>query len=176
MTKREVIGVSIGVALVVVGFLSTTLSNEAYASSKGLKVFLTIENSQPSQNGRVAIFQDGNLMTSNEYFINSGRSELTLQYPSGWIDTGSFEICIRLSDGAEGCGDGYNSPEKKPEYVTVYIGQLDTSGLIDIPNQGNDQSQSQSQGSSNVNENSNALSQSQETKIYICNDKGCTVQ
>lgn len=162
------------IAMLIGAAAAAIISQEAYASSKGLKVFLTIENSQPSQNGRVAIFQDGSLMTSNEYFINSGRSELTLQYPSGWIDTGSFEICIRLSDGAEGCGDGYNSPEKKPEYVTVYIGQLDTSGLIDIPNQGNDQSQSQSQGSSN--ENNNALSQSQETKIYICNDKGCTVQ
>jgi hypothetical protein len=39
-----------------------------------------------------------------------------------------------------------------------------------------DQLQAQSQAQSSENENNNALSQSQETKIYICKENGCTEQ
>ncbi|MGH9982597.1 MAG: hypothetical protein ACRD8W_01415 [Nitrososphaeraceae archaeon] len=47
--------------------------------------------------------------------------------------------------------------------------------IVEQP-QAQSQSQSQSSNNNNENNNNNALSQSQETKIYICNEGGCKVQ
>jgi hypothetical protein len=123
---------------------------------KGLKVYLTIDSNQRSQDAFVTTYQYGDIVSSGpNIFVNQGTSEETLTYQSGQVDEGEFRICVRLNDGVEGCGNGYNSPEKKPEYVNININRQQV--LL-----GNNNAQSQSQ--------------SQETTIYICNDDGCRVQ
>ena len=51
------------------------------------------------------------------------------------IHTGEFKIYVELEDG---CGNGYNSKEKKPEYVSVNTNREQV--LIDEPNLGNSES------------------------------------
>jgi len=62
----------------------------------------------------------------------------------------------------------YDSPEKKPEYVTVNIHRDFTY----LDGNQNPQSQSQSQASENNNANSNTQSQT----IIICQHEKCEVQ
>ena len=94
-----------------------------------------------------------------------------MKYHKGSIENGNFEICVAVT-GLQSCGSGYDGPEKEPVYVRVSLQGAVGDPTPMILDNGN----SQAQSSSNNNENNNALSQSQETKIYICNDKGCNVQ
>lgn len=139
--------------------------------AKGLKVFLTIDTNQRNQDASIETYQHGNQIDTRTGFINTGITELTLQYPEALVETGDFRICVRLYDGVEGCGIGYNSPEKKPEYVSVNIQRQQV--LIDESNSGQSQSQSQSQS----NENNNADSNSNTNTVIVCppNEK-CVIQ
>ena len=95
------------------------------------------------------------------------KTEITLNYQKDQIDAGEFQICVRLNDGAQGCGNEYDSEAKRPEYVTVNIYSSNTPSPVEGP------SQSQSSSNNNNNENENSLSQSQATTIIICNDRKC---
>ena len=74
---------------------------------------------------------------------------------------------MTLNNGVNSCNTGYDGPEKEPEYVSI--------NLV-VTNDNNNGNEDQSQSQSSSNNNNNALSQSQETKIYICNDEGCKIQ
>jgi hypothetical protein len=147
-----------------------TTTNDVFA--KGLKVYLTVDSNQRSQQGTIQTSQYGRVVDTRFDWIPQGTTQLTLNYQESQIDNGEFQICISLEDIVSGCGNGYDSEEKKPEHVTV---SMHSSHVLLGELNGN--SQSQSQNSNNENNNNNALSQSQETKIIICTtEKGCIEQ
>jgi hypothetical protein len=154
------------VAITSVILMATT--NDLFAK-KGLKVYLTINSNQRSQDATIKTYQYDNVVDTRLDWIQQGTTELTLNYQKDQIENGEFQICVELWDGLQGCGNGYDEPEKKPEHVTVNIHR----NLVPL---NNENSQSQSQSSNNENENNNALSQSQETTIYICKENGCFPQ
>ena len=41
-------------------------------------------------------YQHGDRVFTHDAVIYSGSNEVTLQYPSGLIDTGEFRICVKL--------------------------------------------------------------------------------
>jgi len=73
-----------------------------------------------------------------------------------------FRICVSVSNGVQGCSQGYNSEEKKPETVNVNI-HNDLTYLAPEPQQEQQFGQSQSQ------------SQSDDDTIIICNEPRCEV-
>ena len=109
------------------------------ASSKGLKLYLTVNTNLPNQDIGIDTYQYGNRIYSHSGFINTGTNEITLNYPRDLVDNGPFRICIGTWNDGQACGDGYNSEEKKPEgvYVSLYV--------FAPPPEDTDQSQSQSQ-------------------------------
>lgn len=135
-----------------------------------------IDSNQRPQQAAIGTYQDGYRVSEEFYYINQGTTEITLQYREGAIENGEFDICVAVSGGIQGCGKGYDGPEKKPEYVRVNVHSDFVPVVEEEQNNGNSQSQSQSSNNENNNENNNALSQSQETKIYICNEGGCKIQ
>ena len=66
-------------------------STALQASGKGLKLYLTIDT---NLNGDIIIstYQYGDRVFTHDAVIHSGSNEITLQYPSGLIDTGEFRI------------------------------------------------------------------------------------
>lgn len=149
--------------------LMATTTNDVFA--KGLKVYLTVDSNQRSQEGTIRTYQYDQVVDTRFDWIPQGTTQLTLNYQEKQVENGEFQICITLEDSVSGCGNGYDSEEKKPEHVTVNI----HSPHVLLGNEGD--SQSQSQSSNNENDNNNALSQSQETKIIICTaEKGCREQ
>jgi hypothetical protein len=142
-----------------------------YVFAKGLKVYLTVDSNQRSQEGTIRTYQYDRVVNTRLDWIEQGITQLTLNYQEDQIDNGEFQICVKLWDGLEGCDNGYDGQEKKPENVYVNIHRMN----VPVENEGNAQSQSQS--SNNQNENNNAQSQSQETKIIICTaEAGCREQ
>jgi len=150
---------------------STDIVNDALAhkQGKGLRVHLTVDTNHVGQEASVGTYQYGRNVDERYNYVNNGITEITLNYQKGQIENGEFQICVRLNDGQQECGNGYNSEGKQPESVRVSI-------FSNGSPQPNDQSQSQSQSSNNENTNNNALSQSQETTIYICKENGCFPQ
>jgi hypothetical protein len=139
---------------------------------KGLRVFLTVNTNLQPQNAKIETYQFDNWVQVNQAYLNGGTTQIELNYQKEAIQNNNeFGICVTAeSSNLRSCGYGYDSSEKKPEYVTVDLygdhGQQSFS----------EPSQSQAQSSSNNNENNNALSQSQETTIIICNDGKCKKQ
>jgi hypothetical protein len=89
------------------------------ANSKGLKLYLTVDT---NLNDDVIIntYQHRDRVFTHDTIIHSGSNEVTLQYPSGLIDTGEFRICVRSNNYDESaCGTGYNSEPKQPEHVFI---------------------------------------------------------
>ena len=77
-------------------------------------------------------------------FVNTGRNEVTLEYPSRLIDTGEFRICVNaLNVDESACDSAYNSEAKQPEHVFINLFSNRDEGIDQ--GQGQDQSQSQSQ-------------------------------
>ena len=142
--------------------------SNVFATSKGLKVDLTVETNLQSQPARIETYQFGSIIGVNSDYINTGTTNIRLQYPSGLIENGeSFQIrVIAQTDNLYADGNGYNSEAKKPEHVSVSLFGNSQQHVGD----------SQAQSSSNENTNTNSLSQSQATTIYICKDGGCTPQ
>ena len=69
--------------------------------------------------------------------IHSGSNEVTLQYPSGLIDTGEFCICVTSNNYDESvCDNGYNSEAKQPEHVFIHLFvEENRSSPVDVDNQ-----------------------------------------
>jgi len=173
-SKKETIGLyllyALAVILVVsVGIAMALMTSDVFGSSKGLKVYLDVESNQRPQEACITTYQFGRIAADcTYYFINQGHTSTTLTYESGQIQNGEFKVCVRLNDGLENCGNGYNGEAKKPENVSVNLQRSFTP----VDNTVDPQSQSQSSS----NENNNALSQSQTTQVIICTDGDCKVQ
>src|SRR5919106_4934670 len=109
------------------------------ASSKGLKLYLAIETNL-NDDVRINTYQYGDRVHTHNAVIHSGSNEVTLQYPSGLIDTGEFRVCISAIDfDKSACGNAYNSEAKQPEHVYINL------FADDIGNTPNVNSQAQSQ-------------------------------
>jgi len=128
------------VSILTISSMVSTPSITLHASSKGLKIYLTVETSL-NDDVTINAYQYGNRVYNHDGFVNTGRNEITLQYPSRLIDTGEFRICVNaLNDGESACNNAYNSEVKQPEHI--YINQFRGDVYAD---QGQSQSQSQSQ-------------------------------
>jgi hypothetical protein len=138
------------------------------ASSKGLKLYLTVDT---NLNDDVIIntYQHGNMVFTHYAVIHSGSNEVTLQYPSGLIDTGEFRVCIRsINYDESACNTGYNSEAKQPEHVFI---NLFLEGNRNLPNVDVDDSQAQSQSQDQSQNNK------QTTTIINCPpDSRCVIE
>jgi hypothetical protein len=176
----NVTSVRLIITIVVVALISSsvTFQQQQLVYAKGLKVFLTIDTNQRSQDVRIETYQHGNQINTRTGFTNTGITELTLQYAEGLIETGDFRICVTaLSDNLYACGNGYNSEEKKPEYVSVNLFR----SLVYADEDANSNSASSSSSSSNSDSESNSASTSSasientnENIIVICPESGGT--
>jgi len=128
------------VSILTISSMVSTPSTTLHASSKGLKIYLTVE-SNLNDDVIINTYQYGDRVYTHDGFVNTGRNEITLQYPSRLIDTGEFRICVNaLNDGESACDNAYNSEVKQPEHVYINLFRGD-----DYADQGQSQSQSQSQ-------------------------------
>src|SRR5919106_3572577 len=119
-------------------------STALQASGKGLKLYLTIETNLNDDVG-INTYQYGDRVFTHDAIIHSGSDEVTLQYPSGLIDTGEFRICVRANSYDESaCDTGYNSEAKQPEHVfiSLFSGENRNSPNISDDSQAPSQSQS----------------------------------
>jgi hypothetical protein len=124
---------------------------------------------------RINTHQYGDRVFMHDAVLHSGSNGVTLQYPSGLIDTGEFRICVNAKDYDESaCDTGYNSEAKQPEHVFInlFIEENRNSPSADVDNS---QAQSQSQSNDNTNTNTNANSQSR-TTIICPETRDCVIQ
>jgi hypothetical protein len=92
---------------------------------------------------RINTYQYEDSVYTHDGFVNTGRNEITLEYPSRLINTGEFRICVNaLNSDESACDSAYNSEAKQPEHVFINLFSRDEH--ID-QGQGQAQSQSQSQ-------------------------------
>jgi len=167
--KIYVVGIIV-VFTLVLSSIALTPTIALQASSKGLKLYLTVDSNQGSQDGTIQTSQYGRVVDTRLQYITQGNYQYELRYQEGQVDNGDFQICVTLNNGVINCNTTYNGPEKKPVYVHVNLHGETNS------NEGQSQSQSQSSNNENNNNNENSLSQSQATTIYICKEEGCTKQ
>ena len=105
------------VAAETIGMLMVT--TDVFA--KGLKINLELDSAE-SGNSAITTYQYNHIVASpSSFYVNQGRTPIELQYIDDQVQTGQFQICVRLDNGNQGCGNGYNSPEKHPENVFVSI-------------------------------------------------------
>jgi hypothetical protein len=102
--------------------LMATITNDVFA--KGLKVYLTVDSNQRPKEGTVLTYQYDRVVDTRLDWIEQGITQLTLNYQEDQIDNGEFQICVELWDGLQGCGNGYDGKEKKPENVYVNIHRM----------------------------------------------------
>ena len=96
-------------------------STALQASSKGLKLHLTVDTNL-NDDVRVNMYQYGDRVFTHDAVIHSWSNEVTLQYPSGLIDTGEFRICVTSNNYDDSsCDTGYNSEAKQPEHVFINL-------------------------------------------------------
>ncbi|MGH9953422.1 MAG: hypothetical protein ACRD5J_17525 [Nitrososphaeraceae archaeon] len=151
-------------------------STPLLASSKGLKLYLTVDT-HLNDDVRINTYQYGDRVFTHDAVMHSGSNEVTLQYPSGLIDTGEFRICVRAMDYDESaCDTGYNSEAKQPEHVFI---SLFTEGSRNSPNADVDDSQAQSQNQDNEQSQSQSQNNNQEQTTMIINcppDSRCVIE
>ena len=156
------------ISLIVMSSMVLTPSTPLQASSKGLKLYLTV-NTNLNDGVRINTYQHGDSVFIHDAVIYSGSNEVTLQYPSGLIDTGEFRVCIRsINYDESACNTGYNSEAKQPEHVFI---NLFLEGNRNLPNVDVDDSQAQSQSQSQSQNNK------QTTTIINCPpDSRCVIE
>src|ERR671911_503558 len=162
------------VSALVISSIVLTPSTGLYASSKGLKLYLTVDTNL-NDDVRINTYQYGDRVYTHNAVIHSGSNEVTLQYPSGLIDTGEFRICVRALDYDESaCNTGYNSEAKQPEHVFI---NLFLEGNRNLPNVEVDNSQAQSQNQDNEQSQSQSQNNKQTTTIINCPpDSRCVIE
>jgi hypothetical protein len=162
------------ISVLVISSIVLTPSIALQASSKGLKLYLTVDTNL-NDDVRINTYQHGDRFFTHDASIHSGSNEVTLQYPSGLIDTGEFCICATSNNYDElACGTGYNSEAKQPEHVFInlFVEENKSSPDVDVNSQAQSQSQDNEQ-SQNQSQNNN---QEQTTMIINCPpDSRCLV-
>src|SRR5918996_6217480 len=109
------------VSALVISIIALTPLTALQASSKGLKLYLIVDTNL-NDDVRINTYQYGDRVYTHNAVIHSGSNEVTLQYPSGLIDTGEFRVCIRSNNyDKSACGTGYNSEAKQPEHVYINL-------------------------------------------------------
>ena len=134
------------ISVLVISSLLLTTSTALLASSKGLKLYLTVDTNL-NDDVRINTYQYEDRAFTHDALIHSGSNEVTLQYPSSLIDAGEFRICVRSNNYDESaCDTGYNSEAKQPEHVFInlFIEENRNSSNVDA-----DDSQAQSQSQDN---------------------------
>jgi hypothetical protein len=118
------------------------------ASSKGLKLYLTVDTNL-NDDVRINTYQYGDRVFTHDALIHSGSNEVTLQYPGGLIDTGEFRVCVRADNYDESaCVTGYNSEAKQPEhlFINLFVEEnRNSSNAGDVDSQAQSQSQNNNQ-------------------------------
>ena len=151
-------------------------STALQASSKGLKLYLTVDTNL-NDDVRINTYQHGDRVFTHDVVIHSGSNEVTLQYRSGLIDTGEFRICVRANNYDESaCDTGYNSEAKQPEHVFI---NLFIEENRNSPNAEVDDSQAQSQSQDNEQSQSQSQNDNQEQITTIINcppDSRCMIE
>ena len=124
---------------------------------------------------RINTYQHGYRVFTHDAVIHSGSNEVTLQYPSGLIDTGEFRICVRANNYDESaCDTGYNSEAKQPEHVFI---NLFVEENRKSPNAEVDDSQARSRSQDNEQSQSQNNNQEQTTTIISCPpDSRCVIE
>jgi hypothetical protein len=161
------------ICVLVMSSIVLTSSTALQASSKGLKLYLTVDTNL-NDDVRINTYQHGDRVFTHDAVIHSGSNEVTLQYPGGLIDTGEFRICVRSNNYDESaCGTGYNSEAKQPEHVFInlFVEENRSSPDVDVDNQAQSQSQDNEQSQSQNN------NQEQTTTIINCPpDSKCVIE
>ena len=144
------------------------------ASSKGLKLYLMVDTNL-NDDVKINTYQYGDRVFTHDALIHSGSNEVTLQYPSGLIDTGEFRICVKAMNYVESaCDTGYNSEAKQPEHVFI---NLFVEENRNSPNAEVDNSQAQSQSQDNEQSQSQSQNNEQTTTIINCPpDSRCVIE
>ena len=150
-------------------------STELQASSKGLKLYLTVDTNL-NDDVRINTYQHGDNVFTHDAVIHSGSNEVTLLYPSSLIDTGEFRICVRSNNYDEStCNIGYNSEAKQPEhvYINLFVEENRNLPNVDVDDS---QAQSQSQGNEQSQSQSQNNNQEQTTTIINCPPSRCVIE
>jgi hypothetical protein len=159
------------ISTLVMASIALTPSTALQASSKGLKLYLTVDTNL-NDDVRINTYQHGDRFFTHDASIHSGFNEVTLQYPSGLIDRDEFRICVRSNNYDESeCGTGYNSEAKRPEHVSYFIEENRNSPNADVD------SQAQSQDQDNEQSQSHSQNNEQITTIINCPpDSRCAIE
>ena len=163
------------ISTLVMASMALTPSTALQASSKGLKLYLTVDTNL-NDDVRINTYQHGDSVFTHDAVIHSGSNEVTLQYPSSLIDTGEFRICVRANNyDVSACDTGYNSEAKQPEHVFI---SLFVKENRNPPNVSDDsQAQSQSQDNEQSQSQSQNNNQQQTTTIINCPpDSRCVIE
>jgi hypothetical protein len=172
--KIYVVGIIV-VSTLVLSSIALTPTTALQASSKGLKLYLTVDTNL-NDDVRINTYQHGDRVFTHDAVIHSGSNEVTLQYPSGLIDTGEFRVCVRAIDFDKSvCDNAYNSEAKQPEHVFI---NLFVEENRNPPNVSDDsQAQSQSQDNEQSQSQSQNNNQKQTTTIINCPpDSRCVIE
>lgn len=102
----------------------------SFPSSKGLKLYLTIDTNL-NDDVRINTYQYGDRVYTHDGFVNTGRNEITLQYPSRLIDTGEFRICVNALNNDESACNNADECIPRVEYplAEIYIPHDNIRGL-----------------------------------------------
>jgi hypothetical protein len=155
------VGLITVVFTLVVSSIALTLSTAVQASSKGLKLYLTIDTNL-NDDVKIDTYQHGDRVFTHDAVIHSGSNKVLLQYPSGLIHIGDFRICVRANNYDESaCNTGYNSEAKQPEHIFIklFVEENRNSPITDVDGQAQSQSQDneQSQSQSQNNEQTTTI-------------------
>ena len=157
--KRIFVVGMIMASTLVMSSIALTPSTALQASSKGLKLYLTVDTNL-NDDVRINTYQYEDRVFMHDALIHSGSNEVTLQYPSSLIDTGEFRICVRANNYDESaCNTGYNSEVKQPEHVFInlFVEENRNSPYNDVDGQAQSQSQDSEQSQSQNNEQSTTI-------------------
>jgi hypothetical protein len=171
----KIITAGLIIFVLVTSSIVLTPSTALQASSKGLKLYLTVDTNMYDQDITIFTNQYGYEIYNHDGYMYTGANEYSLNYPRHLVEDGPLEICVQASQGAKYayCGDGYNSDAKQPEHVFVDV------FVEEAPREISTDSQSQSQSQSNNQEQSNAQSQSNDQTVVIYNcpaDSKCVIE
>jgi hypothetical protein len=144
--SMKIITVGLIISTLVMSSIVLTPLTSVQASNKGLKIYLTVETNL-NDDVTIDTYQYGDRVYTHDGFVNTGRNEITLQYPSRLIDTGEFRIWVNaLNDGKSARDSAYNSEAKQPEHVFINLFRdFGDEGIDNSQSQGQSQSQSQAQ-------------------------------